>query len=165
MFLFVLMLVELTLANGAIPETLQLKGRPAWMGEILYYLRVYQTWSMFAPEVPREDGMLVVDAVLSDGSHIDPLTDQPPNFEAPLGGPSRYDHDWSEYTYYYPWDRHRAYRGGLRDYLVGLAARWPPEHPRLRSLEVFWVSADLPAPGEHQARNLKRESLISYREP
>lgn len=165
MFLFVLMLVELTLANGAIPETLQLKGRPVWMGEILYYLRVYQTWSMFAPDVPREDGMLVVDAVLSDGSHLDPLTDEPPNFEAPLGSPSRYDHDWSEYTYYYPWDRHRPYRGGLRDYLVGLAARWPPEHPRLRSFEVFWVSADLPPPGEHQARNLKRESLISYTEP
>jgi hypothetical protein len=164
-FLFVLMLVELTLANGAVPEPLQLKGRPAWMGEILYYLRVYQTWSMFAPDVPREDGMLVVDGVLSDGSHLDPLTDEPPNFEAPLGGPSRYDHDWSEYTYYYPWDRHRPYRGGLRDYLVGLAARWPPEHPRLRSFEVFWVSADLPPPGEHEARNLKRESLISYHEP
>lgn len=164
-FLFLLMLVELTLANGAIPEALQLKGRPAWMGEILYYLRVYQTWSMFAPDVPREDGVLVVDAVLSDGSHLDPLTDEPPNFQAPLGGPSRYDHDWSEYTYYYPWDRHRAYRGGLRDYLVGLAAQWPPEHPRLRSFEVFWVSADLPPPGEHEARNLKRESLISYSEP
>jgi hypothetical protein len=164
-FFFVLMLVELTLANGAIPEALQLKGRTAWMGEILYYLRIYQTWSMFAPEVPREDGLLVVDAELSDGSHIDPLTDEPPNFQAPLGGPSRYDHDWSEYTYYYPWDRHRPYRGGLRDYLVGLAARWPPEHPRLRSFEVFWVSADLPPPGEHEPRNLKRESLISYREP
>jgi hypothetical protein len=160
--LFVLMAVELTLANGVIPERLQLKGRPAWMGEILYYLRIYQTWSMFAPDVPREDGLLVVDAVLTDGSHIDPLTDEPPNFEAPLGGPCRYDHDWSEYIYYYPWDRHRAYRAGLRDYIVGLAEAWPPGHPRLRSFEIFWVSADLPPPGENHARNLRRESLISF---
>jgi hypothetical protein len=162
--LFVLMFVELTLANGAIPERFQLKGRPPWMGEVLYYLRVYQTWSMFAPDVPRDDGMVVVDAQLADGSHIDPLTGLPPNFEAPLGGPCRYDHDWSEYVYYYPWDRHRAYRGGLRDYVLGLAAAWPPER-RLRSFEVFWVSADLPPPGELHARNLRRESLIAYPGP
>jgi len=160
--LAVLMLVELTLANGAIPPALQLKGRPQWMGEILYYLRIYQTWSMFAPEVPREDGVIVVDAVLSDGSHLDPFTGRPPDFQRPLGGPCRYDHDWSEYTYYFPWDRHRAYRIGLRDHIVEVAATWPPEHPRLRSFEVFWVSADLPPPGERDARNLRRESLIAW---
>ena len=161
-FLFVLMVVELTLANGAIPPAWQLRGRPPWMGEVLYYLRIYQTWSMFAPDVPREDGVIVVDGVLADGSHLDPLTDRPPDFERPLGGPCRYDHDWSEYTYYYPWDRHRPYRGGLRDHILSITSRWPPEHPRLISFEVFWVSADLPPPGQMQARNLRRESLISY---
>jgi len=160
--LAVLMFVELTLANGAIPPALQLKGRPQWMGEILYYLRIYQSWSMFAPEVPREDGVIVVDAVLDDGSHLDPFTGHPPDFERPLGGPCRYDHDWSEYTYYFPWDRHRAYRIGLRDHILEMAAAWPPEHPRLRSFEVFWVSADLPPPGEMAARHLRRESLIAW---
>jgi len=160
--LAILMFVELTLANGAIPPALQLKGRPPWMGEVLYYLRIYQTWSMFAPEVPREDGVIVVDAVLSDGSHLDPFTDRPPDFERPLGGPCRYDHDWSEYTYYFPWDRHRPYRIGLRDHILEVAAAWPPEHPRLQSFEVFWVSADLPPPGQMGARNLRRESLIGW---
>jgi len=158
----VLMFVELTLANGAIPPALQLKQRPQWMGEILYYLRIYQTWSMFAPEVPREDGVIVVDAVLTDGSHLDPFTGSPPDFQRPLGGPCRYDHDWSEYTYYFPWDRHRPYRIGLRDHILEMAAAWPPEHPRLRSFEVFWVNADLPPPGEMGARNLRRESLIAW---
>ncbi|HEY4186687.1 MAG TPA: HTTM domain-containing protein [Polyangia bacterium] len=161
LFLFVLMATELSLANSVIPPALQLHGRPQWMGDILYYLRVYQTWAMFAPDVPRDDGVIVVDATLTDGSHIDPLTEAPPNFEAPLGGPSRYDHDWSEYTYYFPWDRHRPYRAGLRDYVLARAAGWPPSR-RLRSFEVFWVSADLPPPGERTARNLRRESLIAY---
>jgi hypothetical protein len=159
--LCVLMFVELTLANAVIPPNLQLRGRPDWMGEVLYYLRVYQTWSMFAPEVPQDDGMIVVDAVLADGSHIDPLTGAAPDFESPLGGPCRYDHDWSEYTYYFPWDRHRAYRGGLRDHIVARTSTWPPERS-VRSFEVFWVSADLPPPGELKARNLRREALISY---
>lgn len=159
--LFVLMVIELTLANGAVPERLRLKDRPAWMGEVLYYLRVYQMWSMFAPDVPRSDGQIVVDAILADGSHQDPLTGQPPNFEAPLGGPARFDHDWSEYTYYYPWDRHRPYRNGLRDYLLAKSEKAPPDQ-QIRSFEAFWVTADLPPPGELQARNLKRESLISF---
>jgi len=162
-FLAILMFIELMLANNVPGLADRLKDRPEWMGDVLYYLRVYQTWSMFAPDVPHDDGMLVVDAVLSDGTHIDPLTGAAPNFESPLGGPSRYDHDWSEYTYYFPWDRHRAYRGGLRDYLVTLTASWPAErHVKVRSFEVFWVSADLPPPGELGARNLRRESLLSY---
>ena len=160
--LFCLMAIELTLANGAVPEPLRvLQGRPQWMGDVLYYLRVYQMWSMFAPDVPRTDGMIVVDAILADGSHIDPLTGRPPNFDAPLGGPSRYDHDWSEYTYYYPWDRHRPYRGGLRDYILTKAASASPDQ-QIRSFEAFWVTSDLPPPGELQARNLKRESLITF---
>lgn len=161
-FLAGLMFVELMLANNVPGLADRLKDRPAWMGDVLYYLRVYQTWSMFAPDVPRDDGMIVVDAVLADGSHIDPLTGRAPDFESPLGGPCRYDHDWSEYTYYFPWERHRAYRDGFRDYIVTRTADWPAER-KLRSFEVFWVSADLPPPGEHGARSLRRQSLIAYR--
>jgi len=161
-FLAGLMFVELMLANNVPGLSERLKDRPGWMGDILYYLRVYQTWSMFAPDVPRSDGMIVVDAVLADGSHIDPLTGRAPDFESPLGGPCRYDHDWSEYTYYFPWERHRAYRDGFRDYILNRTADWPSSR-KLRSFEVFWVSADLPPPGELGARSLRRESLIVYR--
>ena len=161
-FLAGLMFVELMLANNVSGVTERLKDRPAWMGDVLYYLRVYQTWSMFAPDVPRDDGMIVVDAVLADGSHIDPLTGAPPNFQSPLGGPCRFDHDWSEYIYYFPWDRHRAYRDGFRDYILTRTADWPAAR-KVISFEVFWVSADLPAPGELGARNLRRQSLIAYK--
>jgi len=157
-----LMFVELMLANNVPVLGERLKDRPGWMGDVLYYLRVYQTWSMFAPDVPRNDGMIVVDAVLADGSHVDPLTGNPPDFDSPLGGPCRYDHDWSEYTYYFPWERHRAYRDGFRDYIVNRTADWPPER-KVRSFEVFWVSADLPDPGEQAAHGLRRQSLIAYR--
>lgn len=161
-FLAGLMFVELMLANNVPVLGERLKDRPGWMGDVLYYLRVYQTWSMFAPDVPRNDGMIVVDAVLADGSHVDPLTGRPPDFQSPLGGPCRYDHDWSEYTYYFPWERHRAYRDGFRDYIVARTADWPAER-KVQSFEVFWVSAELPPPGERGARSLRRESLIAYK--
>jgi len=157
-----LMFVELMLANNVPVMSERLKDRPGWMGDVLYYLRVYQTWSMFAPDVPRNDGMIVVDATLADGSHVDPLTGNPPDFQAPLGGPCRYDHDWSEYTYYFPWERHRAYRDGFRDYILTRTADWPAER-KVRAFEVFWVSADLPGPGELGARGLRRESLVAYK--
>lgn len=164
--LAVAMAAELTLANPSVPERLRFDRRPQWMAEIVYYLRIYQTWGMFAPDPPFDNGRLVVDAVLADGSHVDPLTGRPPDFEAPLGGPYFIGHDWSEYMFYYPWDRHRAYRPGLGDYIrhLGRASATTPGK-ELRSFEVYWVSARSPAPGGLRPHDLKREQLISSRSP
>jgi hypothetical protein len=163
MVLFAAMLTEVTIANAAIPKDLRLEGRPAWMSEILYYLRIYQTWGMFSSDPPFTSGTVVVDAVLADGSHIDPLTGQSPDFEAPLHGPWLQGHDWSEYMFYYPWDRHRAYREGLRDYVARQDEDqgWPPEK-RIRSFTLYWVSATSPPHGGSQPYDLKRELLLSY---
>jgi hypothetical protein len=118
---------------------------------------------MFSSDPPFTSGTVVVDAVLADGSHIDPLTGQSPDFEAPLHGPWLQGHDWSEYMFYYPWDRHRAYREGLRDYVARQDEDqgWPPEK-RIRSFTLYWVSATSPPHGGSQPYDLKRELLLSY---
>lgn len=163
MVLFVAMLAELTLANPVVPESFRWTSRPDFMAEILYYLRVYQTWGMFSADVPTSDGGLVVDALLADGSRVDLLTGRSPNLDAPLHGPYGLDHDWSEYMFYYPWDRHRTFRAGLRDYLVRRhQQRVTAAEKRLRSFDIYWVTADCPPPGQRQPRNIKRELMISY---
>jgi hypothetical protein len=163
LFLLVAMVGELTLANPVVPQRLQWNSRPAWLADTLYYLRVYQTWAMFSPDVPTEDGGVVVDAILADGSRIDPLTGRAPDFEAPFHGPYGLDHDWSEYMFYYPWDRHRVFRAGLRDYIVRRhEARGGGGSKRIQSFDIYRVSADCPPPGEIRPRNLKREVMISY---
>ncbi|MEP6654552.1 MAG: HTTM domain-containing protein [Myxococcales bacterium] len=163
LILLAAMLAELTLANVVVPERFRCNNRPAWMAEVLYYLRVYQTWGMFSPDVPTTDGGIVIAALLADGTRIDPLTGRAPDFDAPLHGPYRLDHDWSEYMFYYPWERHRSFRAGLRDYVVRRhQAQEPAPEKRLQSFEVYFVTADCPPPGELQPRNLKRELMISY---
>lgn len=163
MLLFVAMFSELTLANPVVPARLRWESRPAWMGEMLFYLRLYETWNMFSPDVPTNDAGIVVDAVLADGTRIDPLTQKAPDFDAPLHGSYGLDHDWSEYVFYYPWERHRIFRAGLRDYILSrIQTRgWPPDK-RVLSFDIYRVSADCPPPGEAQPRNVQREAMISY---
>jgi predicted DCC family thiol-disulfide oxidoreductase YuxK len=45
---------------------------------IVAYPRIYQDWKLFAPDPPKRQGALVVDAQTSKGVKIDPLTGQPP---------------------------------------------------------------------------------------
>jgi hypothetical protein len=53
-------------------------GLEAPIYSIVAYPRLYQDWKLFAPEPPRRQGMLVVDAQTGRGAKIDPLTGQPP---------------------------------------------------------------------------------------
>ncbi|HEY3593808.1 MAG TPA: HTTM domain-containing protein [Polyangiaceae bacterium] len=159
--LFAAMLTEVTSANAAMPKHLRIEKRPDWMNELLFYLRVYQTWGMFSSDPPLDSGTVVIDATLADGTHLDPLTGSPPDLEAPLHGPWLQGHDWSEYLFYYPWDRHRQYRDGLRDFAARKDESWPQEK-RIRSFNLYWVNAMSPAPGSVEPHDLKRELLLSY---
>ncbi len=162
-FLFIAMIPELTLANPCVPEHYRMRNRPQWMADMLYYLRVYQTWGMFSSDPPLEDGVVVVDAVLADGSHLDPLTGRTPDFDALTHGPWFLGHDWSEYMSYLPWERHRMHRNGLLQYVLRLHERREPSPGRkIQSAEIIWLSGALPPPGEHTHRNVRRQVLASY---
>ncbi|MES1206291.1 MAG: HTTM domain-containing protein [Pseudomonadota bacterium] len=161
--LFAAMLSELTLANPCVPPRLQMQSRPEWMAAMLHYLRVYQAWGMFSPDAPGQDGIVVVDATLADGSHVDPLTNRPPDFDALAHGPWYLGHHWSEYMSYYPWERHRRYRDGLLHHVLRRYARGqPPADKSIRSVEIVWLSAQSPPPGKTAPENIRRETLISY---
>jgi predicted DCC family thiol-disulfide oxidoreductase YuxK len=53
-------------------------GLEAPLYSIVAYPRLYQDWKLFAPEPPKRQGTLVVDAQTGRGAKIDPLTGQPP---------------------------------------------------------------------------------------
>lgn len=162
--IFVASMAELSVVNQALPPSLRLQNRPRWMADIVYYLRIYEIWAMFSPDPPLDNGRLIVDATLADGSHYDPLTGAPPDFDAPLGGPYLFGHDWAEYMAYYPWDRHRAYRFGFRDYVLNLMRNAPPER-QLQRFDVYFVSALSPKPGETTVTGYKKELLLSHPGP
>jgi predicted DCC family thiol-disulfide oxidoreductase YuxK len=45
---------------------------------IVAYPRLYQDWKLFAPDPPKRQGALVVDAQTGKGAKLDPFTGQPP---------------------------------------------------------------------------------------
>ncbi len=59
--------------NRAVPRLLKQLPQPAVLAAAIEYTRTFQGWSMFAPDAPKDDGYVVVDAVTSDGRHVDPL--------------------------------------------------------------------------------------------
>lgn len=150
---------QLLMENWAVPPAIKPATRPEWMTNIINYLQVPQGWSMFAPDVPKQDTRLVVDATLADGTHVDPLTGAPPDFEPLSHGPWFMDQHWCEVHARMPGWRHHW--RNFRDYLYRRpdALGWPPEK-KIVAIEVFKVIGDMPPPGAMAASNVRRERLF-----
>ncbi|MBL8923632.1 MAG: hypothetical protein JNJ54_32555 [Myxococcaceae bacterium] len=145
--------------NWAVPPALKPASRPDWMTDLVNSWQVPQGWSMFAPDVPRQDTRLVVDATLADGTHVDPLTGAPPDFDALEHGPWFMDQHWCEVHARMPnWRHHWR---NFRDYLYRRpqALGWPREKA-IVALEVYRLIGDMPAPGSTTSANVRREKLF-----
>ena len=66
----------------------------------MYALRLNQSWGMFAPTVFREDGWLVLEAHMNDGTVVDlNLPNEKISFDKPAYVLSRFKNDrWRKYT-------------------------------------------------------------------
>ena len=150
---------QLLMENWGVPAALKLKSRPDLLTDIINYGQIPQGWSMFAPDVPRDDSLMVVDATLADGTHIDLLTDRPPDFEAPLRGPYYMNQHWCEmHARMRNWPQHWR---NFKEYLLRLPRLkgWPPEK-QVVALEVWQVSALVPVPGSTTVTNITRVKLF-----
>lgn len=145
--------------NWAVPPSLKPASRPDWMTDIVNYWQVPQGWSMFAPDVPRQNTRLVVDATLADGTHVDPLTGAPPDFDTIDHGPWFMNQHWCEVHARMPGWRHHW--RNFKDYLYRRpnALGWGPQRQIVR-LEVYKVTADMPLPGMLNSTNPQRERLF-----
>ena len=68
--------------------------QPKFLANTVQYFRIFQGWSMFAPDAPRSDGWLVIDVEKSDGTHVDPQTNQAPNFTTANSSNVSWDQFW-----------------------------------------------------------------------
>lgn len=154
---------QLLMENWGVHTAIKLHTRPAWMTGIIEYLTIPQGWSMFAPDPPREDGRLVVDATLTDGSHVDLLTAKPPDFEPWLHGPWEMDQHWCEvHARMRGWGHHWR---NFRDYLARTPRRegWR-EGLGIADFEVFQVTNRCPPPGETVGSALEKKRLFGMRD-
>lgn len=154
-----MLLVEtgsLLTSNRAVPKRLQ-AAVPHWLAAYKPYLRGFQGWSMFAPDAPRQDGTLVVDAVRRDGRHVDPFTGTAPDPEGIRRGLAPHSIALSDYFFAMRDSRNARYRRALARYLQRVAKQGTPD--QLVSAEFIWVSYEPPPRGSQQPGPLKRESL------
>lgn len=147
--------------NRAIPDALRVRRRPELAAAIIDYLRIPQGWMMFAPDAPRDDGTLVVDGVLADGTHVDPFTGRAPDFEAPLHGPWGLDQQWCDYFMRVSWDGSRNYWPFFGDYLLRMH-RLPGAKVTqpIVGFGVYWVSNLAPPPGSTTPTQIRRKFLF-----
>ncbi len=136
--------------------------------------RVTGSWGLFAPEPPRKNSSIVVDAKTRDGWQLDPLTGHPPNLDLSVPARARLGHLWSVYSEAIRLPRHKKLRKELRRYLNrgGYALNAKPTKDRkkrryINKLHVQWVSAPIPAPGAAvpAKRQVTTEDILNPRRP
>ncbi len=128
------------------------------------YLDLFQGWSMFAPEAPMTDFNLMVDAVTSDGRHVDPYNEVAnpkyphPGFTIPVSlGPS-----WLFYGYGNHIPNRGAYHQALLEWILRYPQRTGNPKDQIVSFKVYKVEDDSPALGQQRPTNLRWNVMLSY---
>jgi hypothetical protein len=149
--------------NRAIPSPVQIKHPPAWMDQMVWATRLRQGWGMFAPDAPKTERTVVVDAETVDGRHLDPVHElasgdaHVPSLDRVPIQPG-YDVYWTSWAYRAPETGSWKTELGrwLRDYHV----RSGRAEDRFVRFTVYLVTQDSPDPGEPGPKNVKARVIL-----
>jgi hypothetical protein len=152
---------QVLIENHAVPPWLKPRTRPEWMTAIVIYPRLFQGWSMFAPQPPMEDGRVVVDGRTADGRKLDPLTGMAPSFEVQPRDGFRMNQIWGDFHRRIGEPRFSAYLQGVRDMLVNYHQITGRPEDRLVAFDLWYVTEQIPPPGAER-RPASRRKLLSH---
>jgi hypothetical protein len=161
LFVMVCCASQVLVENRAISESFKPKTRPDWMMAVVMYPRLFQGWSMFAPDPPHDDGKIVVEGVTKDGRRFDPLTQSEPSYDIDPRQGFRMNQIWGDFHRRVWQRRFSVYRNGVRDYLKRHHEITGKPENELVSFEVFYISQVVPPPGQPRGEPAK-EKIISY---
>jgi hypothetical protein len=155
---------DLSVSNAAVPRALRWDGRPQWMAEAVMYPHIFEGWGMFSPDAPLGDEMVVVDAVTSDGRHVDPYNEAGSRVHTlPVDDiPVRLGHDsmFCDYTLRIPGDG--AYHQALEEWILRYPQRTGNPRDAIVSFEATKVEHDSPPPGKTRPTNVRREVFLRW---
>ncbi len=154
---------QVLMENRAVPERLKL-GQAAWMRFIVEYPRLFQGWSMFAPNAPTDDRNIFVDAVTSDGRHVDPLNERGSRVApAPTDAiPEYLNQDEYFCDYMQRIGGNGAYHPPLSDWIQNYHHRTRRPEDRITSFEVYEIIDQSPVPGQTRPTESKKTLLFSW---
>jgi hypothetical protein len=138
--------------------------QPRFMNATAVYLQAFQGWAMYAPDPPTSDLNLYVDAITTDGRHVDPFNAvaSPGNRRpgAEIRPHLRQDVMFFAYVLRLPWVPN--YWSAFQEWILRYPQRTKRPADAISRFEVFVVEHDSPPPGEHEPRNTRTTSLFKY---
>jgi hypothetical protein len=117
------------------------------MTAMIVYPRIFQGWSMFAPDPPRDDGWVVVDGRTIDGRQLDPLTGKPPSFSLDLPQGPNFTAQWEAFHMRIHEKRFQTYYQGFEEYLKNQHQITGNPADRLVAADVWYVMRFIHPPG------------------
>lgn len=157
---------QVLVENRAIPRFLKFP-QPELFRALVQYGRFFQGWSMFAPNPPTTNGLVVVDARTVDGRRIDPLnyaatgwTGEP--WEASPGRLGQ-DQFWCDYVARIERNRHMHHI--LEAWIRRHHVRTGRPEDRIVAFDVYWLEHATPPPGQGPGPGpLTRRKFLSWKE-
>jgi hypothetical protein len=157
---------QLLAENEAAHRVIDHHNRPA-VAAAVTYLNLFQGWTMFAPDVSKTDLSLSIDAVTTDGRHVDPWNEAAtPRYPMPGASiPPRMDQSWLFYQYVtrIPW--YGDYQTAFKEWILRYPQRTGRHEDELVSFKVFKIEDDSPPPGERTPTNPRASLLFEYPPP
>jgi Vitamin K-dependent gamma-carboxylase len=155
--------------NTSVPGWMRVH-QPEWAQAIIEYPRLLQGWRMFAPNPPENDTMLYVDAVTSEGRHVDPynLVASRFAFPADVRVPARMEQSqyFTMYSDRIAMKEYEAYRQAFLEWLIAFPERTHRPSDCLLSLDVFYVTDRSPDLGSRTSPTpVDRVKVFSYVAP
>lgn len=159
-FLLAVCTSQVLLENRAIPGWMKPTNRPTWVNAMVVYGRMFQGWSMFAPDPPREDGWVVVDGRTKDGRKLDPLTGSAPNFSMDLRYGPDFTAQWEAFNMRIHEKRFALYYPGFQQYLKNHHLLTGKPADELVAFDVWYMGRYINPPGQGFSKPFYRK-LIS----
>jgi len=153
---------QVLVENPSIPEWLQ-HQQPRAVRAAVGYLRLNQGWSMFAPDAPRDDLWIVVDAITKDGRHVDPWNEIASRVADPSLRtiPARLGQDaaYCDYTARIPDDGNL--HEPFRNWILAYHRRTRRPEDRIVRFRAYVIEQQSPAPGETAARDVRARVFLN----
>jgi predicted DCC family thiol-disulfide oxidoreductase YuxK len=156
---------EITVANPAVPAWARFNNRPEWMVAAVMYPHIFEGWSLFAPDAPLSDEMVVVDAVTREGRRVDPYNEAGSRVaNLPVDGaiPHRLGHDsfFCDFTLRIP--EAGVYHQAFLEWILKYPDRTGNPGDTIVKFEAFSIWQDSPPPGETRPSNIRKRLFLHY---
>ena len=142
------------------------RRQPTVVAETTSYLQMLQAWLLFAPDAPLTDAAVAVDAVTTDGRHVDPLNEVLSPEQPWLGTviPPRLGQNAFAAAYMLRIPFHPEYFGALTEWILAYPDRTERPADRIVSFAVTALERDNPPPGQHDPGETRSRLLYKYPE-